>query len=85
VKLSHARTEEIFYAAAIGASTTVVAICQSVMPSVADPGCVALGGVLMRIIVRLGAPDDNDCLGIKISTRLALPPWKIEAGYVDCR
>jgi hypothetical protein len=84
LKLSHAKTVEIFYAALAGAISTVVAICQYFAPSALDFICSAGGTVLAGIVTRLGAPGANDCLGIKLSTRLGLPPWKIEAGYIDC-
>jgi len=84
LKLSHAKTVEIFYAALTGAITTVVAICQVYAPSALDFICSAGGTVLAGIITRLSAPGANDCLGIKLSTRLGLPPWKIQAGYIDC-
>lgn len=85
VKLSHAKTVEIFYAALAGATATVAVLCQSVTPGGLDWICSAGATVLAGIITRLGAPAANDCLGISIETRIGLPPWKISAGYVDCR
>ena len=85
LKLTNTQTKRIFDAAVGGATATVIAICQVAAPSGADWICSAGGAVLGAIIRSLGAPGDNDCLGISLRTKWGLPPWEIDAGYVDCR
>lgn len=84
LKLSHSATVGIFNGALAGATAVVIAICQTAAPSPADFICSAGGTILAAIVRSLGEPGPNDCLGITLRTRLAIPPWAIDAGYVNC-
>jgi ammonia channel protein AmtB len=84
IKFNNRQTKQIYDAALVGATGVIAGLCTIAAPSIVDPFCGVIAGLLAAIVRGFSAPGDNDCLGITVTTRLGIPPVSVRAGYVNC-